>query len=66
MNRQQLDIAVPMLYALLIVVTVFFFEGAIAPVAVIGAMLMGLYYSVRARGNVGGGRGRNRSRGRNR
>lgn len=66
MNRKQLDIAVPMLYAILIVATVFFFEDAIVPVAVIGAMLMGLYYSIRARGNVGGGRQRNRNRDRSR
>jgi len=66
MNRRQLDIPVPMLYAILIVVTVFFFDQALVPVAVIGAMLVGLYYTVRSRGNVGRGRDRQRNRNRNR
>lgn len=57
---RQLDIAVPMLYAIVILATVFFFDNAIVPVAVVGAMLIGLYYSVRARGSSGG-RNRNRN-----
>lgn len=49
-----------MLYAIVILATVFFFDNAIVPVAVVGAMLIGLYYSVRARGSSGG-RNRNRN-----
>lgn len=59
MNRSQLDVAVPMLYAIALVATVLLFDRALVPVAVIGAMLVGFYYTVRARGNVDGGRNRN-------
>jgi len=66
MNRKQLDVAVPMLYAIAVVVTVLYFDNAIVPVTVVGAMLIGLYYSVRARGASTGGRDRNRRRNRDR
>lgn len=66
MTRKQLDIAVPMLYPILIVVAVLYFPGALIGVAVIGAMLVGLYYAVFARGGVEGGRDRQRNRDRNR
>lgn len=65
MNRRQLDVAVPLLYAIVVVATVLLFDSAIVPVAVVGAMLVGLYYAVRARGSAGGGRNRNRNRNRN-
>lgn len=66
MNRRQLDVAVPMLYAIAVVATVLLFDRALVPVAVVGAMLVGLYFTVRARGNMASGRNRNRNRNRNR
>ncbi len=63
-NRRQLDVAVPMLYAIAVVATVLLFDVALVPVAVVGAMLVGLYFTVRARGNMTGGRNRNRNRNR--
>lgn len=66
MNRRQLNVAVPMVYAILIVATVLLFQDALVPVAVIGAMLVGLYFAVFARGGVEGGRDRQRNRNRDR
>ncbi len=65
-TRKQLNTAVPMLYGIAIVVTVLLFKGALVGVAVVGAMLVGLYYAVWGRGGVEGGRERNRERNRNR
>lgn len=62
MNRRQLNTAVPMLYAIIVVATVLLFRDALVPVAVVGAMLVGLYYAVFARGGVEGGRDRQRNR----
>lgn len=64
MTRKQLNTAVPMLYAIAIVCAVLFVKGALVGVAVIGAMLVGLYFAVWGRG--GDGRGRNRDRQRDR
>ncbi len=64
MSRRKLDVAVPVLYAIVILVTVFAVDNAIVPVSVVGAMLVGLYYSVRSRGMATGGRNRNRNRNR--
>jgi len=65
MNRQQLSIAVPMLYGILVVAAALFFTSALTGVAVIGGMLVGLYFAVFYRGGAGGsGRQRNRLRNR--
>ena len=47
MNRRTLDIALPMLYAAIIVVTVLVTSssGVITGVAVVGAMLLAIYYA---------------------
>jgi len=46
-NRRTLDIALPMLYAAIIVVTVLVTSssGVITGVAVVGAMLLAIYYA---------------------
>ncbi len=63
MNRQQLKVAVPMVYGILVVACALFFPRALLFVAVIGAMLVGLYYTVSARsGGAAGGRDRQRNR----
>lgn len=62
MNRQQLKVAVPMVYGM-VVACALFFPRALLFVAVIGAMLVGLYYTVSARsGGAAGGRDRQRNR----
>ncbi len=65
MNRQQLNMAVPMVYGILVVAAALFFSPALVAVAVIGAMLVGLYYAVGAR-TGGAPTGRDRQRNRNR
>jgi hypothetical protein len=60
-SRRQLNTALPMLYAILVVGAVLFFDKAVVAVAVVGAMLLGLYYAVWGRG-AGPGRDRNRGR----
>jgi hypothetical protein len=45
-NRRTLDIAVPMVYAIAVVATVFVGSGtAVAGVAAVGGMLVGLYFA---------------------
>jgi len=57
-KRQQLNVAVPMLYGILVVAAVLFFKSALVGVAVIGGMLVGLYYTVWGRGGQEGRRRR--------
>jgi hypothetical protein len=66
MDRRQLDTAFPMVYGLVVVICALWVHGALIPVAVIGAILLGIYYAVfRSRMIVGeGGRRRNRIRNR--
>jgi hypothetical protein len=46
MNRKTLDIAVPMIYAILVVVMYMTVKGPVAAVVtVVGAMLVGLYWA---------------------
>jgi hypothetical protein len=46
MNRRTLDIAIPMLFALAILITVFTVGGAaVGAVAVIGGVLVGMYFA---------------------
>ncbi len=47
MNRRTLDVALPMLYAAIVVATVFIWHGggAVGAVAAIGAVLLGIYYA---------------------
>jgi hypothetical protein len=67
MDRRQLDTALPMLFGLAVVICALWVQGALIPVSVIGAILLGLYYAV-LRGRMltaeGGGRRRNRIRNR--
>jgi len=46
-NRRTLDVALPMLYAAIIVVTVLIWHsgGVITGVAVVGAILLAIYYA---------------------
>jgi hypothetical protein len=46
-NRRTLDVVLPMLYAALIVVTVLIWHsgGVITGVAVVGAILLAIYYA---------------------
>jgi hypothetical protein len=46
-NRRTLDVALPMLYAAIIVVTVLISSSSavITGVAVVGAVLLGIYYA---------------------
>jgi hypothetical protein len=45
-NRRTLDVAVPMVYAIAIVAAVFLGSGPVVTgVAVVGAMLVGLYFA---------------------
>lgn len=62
MTGKQLDALLPMLYGLIVVVSVFTF-GHVAAVAVIGAVALSIYYAVFRRQvvvNEGGGRDRDR------
>jgi len=65
MSRQQLNVAIPMLYAIIVVAVALTYSRALTVVAVVGAMLVGLYFAAFARGGDGGrNRLRNRNRGR--
>jgi hypothetical protein len=45
-NRKTLDVAVPMIYGILVVVMYLVVKGSVATVVtVVGAMLVGLYYA---------------------
>jgi hypothetical protein len=67
MDRRQLDTLIPMLYGLAVVVCALWVDQALVAVAVIGAILVGIYYGVfRARMVRGEGGGRKRNRVRNR
>jgi hypothetical protein len=64
MDRKQLDTLLPMVYGLAVVVCALWLHGGLVPVAVIGAILLGIYYAV-FRGRMvtaEGGRRRNRIR----
>ena len=61
MDRRQLDTLIPMLFGLAVVVCVFWWKDALVPVAVIGGILVGIYYSVFRRG-LARGEGRPRRR----
>jgi len=46
MNRKTLDVAVPMIYGILVVVMYLTVNGKVATiVTIVGAMLVGLYYA---------------------
>ena len=46
LNRRTLDILVPMIYVLLILIAVFFFDAySVGGVATIGAVCVGIYYA---------------------
>jgi hypothetical protein len=46
MNRKTLDMAVPMLYGILVVVMYLTVKGSVATVVtIVGAMLVGLYFA---------------------
>jgi len=65
MDRRQLDALLPMLFGLLVVICALWIHSALIPVAVIGGILIGMYYAVfRAKmvSAEGGGRRRNRLR----
>jgi hypothetical protein len=67
MDRSQLDTALPMVFGLLVVICALWVQGALIPVAVIGVILLGMYYAVfssRMVASEGGGRRRNRIRNR--
>jgi hypothetical protein len=67
MDRRQLDTALPMVFGLLVVICALWVHGALIPVAVIGGILLGMYYAVfRNRMVVAEGGGRRRNRIRNR
>lgn len=46
MDRRTLDRAVPLVYAALMVASALFFRVALAPIAIFGAFMMAIYYSV--------------------
>jgi uncharacterized membrane protein len=65
MDRRQFDVLLPILFGLAVLVAALFFDDAVFPVAVVGGILMGVYYAVfRAKmvGADGGRRQRNRTR----
>jgi hypothetical protein len=67
MDPKQLDTLLPMVYGLAVVVCALWLHGALVPVAVIGAILLGTCYAVfrpRMGGADGSGRRRNRIRNR--
>lgn len=67
MDRKQLDTAFPMVFGLLVVICALWVQSALIPVAVIGGILLGMYYAVfrsRMVAAEGGGRRRNRIRNR--
>jgi hypothetical protein len=67
MDRKQLDTLLPMVYGLAVVICALWVHDALIAVAVIGAILLGIYYAVfrgRVVGGPEGGRRRNRLRNR--
>jgi hypothetical protein len=67
MDRRQLDTALPMVFGLLVVICALWVHSALIPVAVIGGILLGMYYAVfRSRMVLAEGTGRRRNRIRNR
>jgi hypothetical protein len=64
-DRKQLDTLLPMLFGLAVVVAALFVEDALVPVAVIGGILLGIYYAV-FRSKMIRGDGVDRQRDRNR
>jgi hypothetical protein len=46
MDRKQFDTFIPMVYGLLVVICALWIHAALVPVAVIGAILVGIYYAV--------------------
>ena len=66
MDRRQLDTLLPMIYGLAVVVCALWVHAALVPVAVIGAILLGMYYAVFRNRMVAGAGGRRRNRIRNR
>jgi hypothetical protein len=67
MDRRQLDTLLPMVYGLAVVVCALWLHDALVAVAVIGAILLGIYYAVfRGRMVAADGSGRRRNRIRNR
>jgi hypothetical protein len=67
MDRRQLDTALPMVFGLLVVICALWVHAALIPVAVIGGILLGMYYAVfRSRMVLAEGGGRRRNRIRNR
>jgi hypothetical protein len=63
MDRRTLDVGLPMLYALVMVVCSLWAKGAVSPVAIIGAILLGGYYAIaRPKLVEQGGEGRERNR----
>ncbi|ARU51192.1 hypothetical protein JOE63_000053 [Cellulosimicrobium cellulans] len=45
MDRRTLDLAVPMVYGALLACSALWFKDALVPIAVVGAMLTGLYWA---------------------
>lgn len=64
MDRRQLDMLLPMLFGLAVLVAALFLDDAVFPVAVVGGILLGIYYAVFRSKMVGTGRNRNRNRNR--
>lgn len=65
MDAKTLDRAIPILYVIVIVICSLWIKSALPPVAVIGALLLGLYYvALRPKmlHDTGEGRERNRHR----
>lgn len=46
MDRRTFDRAIPIVYAALMLASVFFFRAALAPIATFGAFALAIYYSV--------------------
>ncbi len=46
MDRHQLDVALPIAYAIALAICSLWIRAAITPVAIVGALLLGLYYAV--------------------
>lgn len=62
MTLNRIPYLVSILYAAAIVISLF--TGGLVPVLIVGAVIVGLAYSVFARGRLAPGAGRNRNRNR--
>ncbi len=65
MDRKMWDTALPMLFALLIVICSLWIKDAVVPVAIVGGILLGIYYAAVRPSmirNSGEGRERHRDR----